>query len=139
MAAEALPAVGCGAFILRDGQVLLIQRLRAPEAGCWGLPGGRVEPFEAVPDAVRREIHEETGLEIVPERLLCVVDQIDPAAGLHWVSPVYQARVPTGAEARLMEPHKHAALEWYALNALPSPLTRATELAMAAVRALENG
>ena len=133
-----LPAVGCGAFILRNGRLLLIQRLRAPEAGCWGLPGGRVEPFEGLAEAVRREISEETGLEITLGPLLCIVEQSEPVAGQHWVSPVYQAYAPEGAEARLMEPHKHAALGWYALDALPSPLTRATEQAVAVFRAQEN-
>lgn len=134
-----LPAVGCGAFILRNGYLLLIQRLRAPEAGCWGLPGGRVEPFEGLTEAVRREIREETGLEITLGPLLCIVEQSEPVAGQHWVSPVYQAYAPEGGEARLMEPHKHAALGWYALDALPSPLTRATEEAVAVFRARESG
>lgn len=32
------PRVGCGAAIVKDDQLLLVQRRRDPEAGCWGLP-----------------------------------------------------------------------------------------------------
>jgi ADP-ribose pyrophosphatase YjhB (NUDIX family) len=50
------PRVGCGAAVMRDGKLLLVQRLTEPEAGCWGLPGGKVDPFEPLDQAVRREI-----------------------------------------------------------------------------------
>lgn len=82
------PRVGCGASIIDNGKVLLVRRRREPEAGCWGLPGGKVDPFERVADAVAREILEELGIAIEPIDLLCVVDQIDRARGQHWIAPV---------------------------------------------------
>ncbi|MBS0966086.1 NUDIX domain-containing protein [Acetobacter okinawensis] len=126
-----LPAVGCGAFILRDGCLLLIRRVGAPEAGCWGLPGGKVDPFETAADAAMREVREEVGLEPEAGSLLCVVDQIDRAAGTHWVAPVYMVDAVQG-EPRLCEPHKHDGLGWFALDALPQPLTLATQVAVQA-------
>jgi 8-oxo-dGTP diphosphatase len=133
-AALTLPRVGCGAAILRDGKLLLIKRAKPPEAGCWGLPGGKVDPFEAVQAAVRREIAEELGLELVGERLLCVVDQIDRDGGDHWVSPVFLAEAFAGEPANL-EPEKHTALGWFALDALPSPLTVSAQTAVQVLRA----
>lgn len=50
------------------GQLLLVLRSRAPEAGCWTVPGGRVEPGESLEDAAVREVFEETGLHIEVER-----------------------------------------------------------------------
>jgi ADP-ribose pyrophosphatase YjhB (NUDIX family) len=46
------PRLGCGAAILRAGRLLLVQRRRPPEAGHWGLPGGKVDWLETVPAAV---------------------------------------------------------------------------------------
>ena len=128
------PAVGCGAFILRGGFLLLIRRVKAPEAGCWGLPGGKVDPFEPVAQAAMREVREEVGLELEAGPLLCVVDQIDRAAGTHWVAPVYRVAAVRG-EPRLCEPHKHNGLGWFALNALPHSLTEATRVAVQAYNA----
>lgn len=125
------PAVGCGAFILRDGRLLLIRRVKAPEAGCWGLPGGKVDLFETAAQAAMREVREEVGLETVAGPLLCVVDQIDRAAGTHWVAPVYRVASVQG-EPHLCEPHKHDGLGWFALDALPQPLTIATQVAVQA-------
>ncbi|MCP1241580.1 NUDIX domain-containing protein [Acetobacter lambici] len=129
------PAVGCGAFILRDGGLLLIRRVKAPEAGCWGLPGGKVDPFETTAQAAMREVREEVGLELQAGPLLCVVDQIDRAVGTHWVAPVYTVG-PVRGEPYLCEPHKHDGLGWFALDALPHPLTVATQVAVQAFNAL---
>lgn len=126
------PRLGCGAAILRDGRLLLVQRRREPEAGCWGLPGGKVEWLEPVATAVAREIAEELGLVIHRCDLLCVVDQIDAMRGEHWVAPVYLTTEAEG-EPALREPDALADFGWFALDALPAPLTVATRTAIAAL------
>jgi ADP-ribose pyrophosphatase YjhB (NUDIX family) len=123
------PRLGCGAAIIIERRILLIQRRHEPEALHWGLPGGKVEWLEPVTAAVAREVREELGIAIEPVRLLCVCDQIDAAAGTHWLAPVYLVDRFDG-EPRLMEPDKHAAVGWFPLDALPVPLTAATRMAL---------
>lgn len=52
------------AGIVRDGRLLMVQEGKEGFRGMWGLPGGRVEPFERIEDAIVREVREETGLDI---------------------------------------------------------------------------
>ena len=54
-----------GLAVDRLGRVLLVQRGHEPAKGLWSLPGGSLEPGEMLPDTVRREMAEETGLEVV--------------------------------------------------------------------------
>lgn len=127
------PRVGCGAAILRGRKLLLVKRLRPPEAGHWGLPGGKVDWLEPLPDAVAREVDEELGLAIRPRHLLCVVDQINRERGEHWVAPVYLVEDAEG-EPRVLESAALAECGWFALDALPEPLTRATQVAASSLR-----
>lgn len=130
------PRVGCGAVIQRaDGAVLLVQRGRAPEQGHWGLPGGKVDWMEKVEDTVVREVREETGLRVAVERLLCVVDHFEPALGQHWVAPVYLARTLDDTPAASLEPEAILAVDWFAPDALPFPLTRSAREGLAQLAA----
>jgi 8-oxo-dGTP diphosphatase len=53
--------------ILPDGRIVLIRR---SDNGRWALPGGMVDWGEDIPNTVRRELLEETGLELVQIRRL---------------------------------------------------------------------
>jgi 8-oxo-dGTP diphosphatase len=69
-----------GAIVTDDtGRLLLVKRGHEPEAGRWSLPGGRVNPGENDPDALVREVHEETGLRVEPGRPVGAVER--PAPG----------------------------------------------------------
>jgi 8-oxo-dGTP diphosphatase len=58
------PVVGIGAVVVRDGKALIVKRAHEPRKGEWSLPGGLLELGESLQDAVRREIREETSLDI---------------------------------------------------------------------------
>ena len=124
--AARVPEVGCGAAITnRAGQLLLIQRLREPEAGSWGLPGGKIDFGELAERAVVREIAEELGVEIALDGLACIAQTIERGDGRHWVAPVYNAHIVAGAP-KLMEPEKHGGWDWFDLDDLPDDLTSPT-------------
>jgi len=114
---------GCGAAILDEaGRLLLIQRLRQPEAGAWGLPGGKVDFGEPAEETARREIREELGIEIELTGLACIAETIDAGDGRHWVAPVYAARIISGTP-EIQEPEKHGGWGWFAPGEMPEKLT----------------
>lgn len=55
-----------GVVLDAAGRALVIRRR---DNGHWEPPGGILEPAESIPDGVRREIREEIGLDVAPERL----------------------------------------------------------------------
>jgi len=125
--------VGCGAFILNEnGELLLQKRNKEPEKGWWSIPGGRVEMFDTFKSTIKREVKEETDLdiEIVKTIGICdhIVDMVEEEK-VHWVSPNFLCRVVSG-KAKIMEPTKHAEMGWFSLNELPSMLTIPTKKAL---------
>jgi len=60
----AQPVVGVGAVVVRDGRALIIRRAHEPRKGEWSLPGGHLDLGESLVAAVRREVKEETGLDV---------------------------------------------------------------------------
>ncbi|HON58360.1 MAG TPA: NUDIX hydrolase [Smithella sp.] len=71
------PRVGVGAITIRDGKVLLIRRGVEPGRGLWAIPGGTLRLGESMPDCARREILEETGVEIEVCEIAYVFDFIE--------------------------------------------------------------
>ena len=114
-------------------RVLLIQRKKDPFAGSWALPGGFVEENEKLADAARRELKEETGLDVDDiEQLYTAGDPGRDPRG--WtVSVVYLARV----DAKRLKPvaaDDAEAVGWFPLDKLPK-LAFDHELLLARVRA----
>lgn len=72
------PIVGIGVAVLRaePPAVLLVRRGKAPNRGSWSLPGGAQELGETAEAAARRELAEETGLEVGQLHLAANVDSI---------------------------------------------------------------
>ena len=70
------PIVGIGIVVFRASQVLLIRRGKPPREGGWSLPGGAQELGETVFEAGRREVREETALEVEIIDTVAVVDSI---------------------------------------------------------------
>ena len=88
--------VAVGAVVRRAGQLLLVRRGRAPAAGEWSVPGGRVEPGESLAEAVVRELYEETGLRCVCGPLVGWVERISDDH--HFVILDFEATVTSAAD-----------------------------------------
>jgi 8-oxo-dGTP diphosphatase len=92
-----------GAVVLQEGRVLLIQRGKEPLRGRWVVPGGTVEWGETLEQAVVREVREETGLEVRPQKRLAVVEALSRDEGgavrYHFVIVDYLC-VPVGGALR---------------------------------------
>ncbi len=111
--ANSVPAVQ--ALIERDGCILLARRAIDPGAGLWDLPGGILEEDETPVDGLRREIREETGLEI---ELVEFVDAVlDPYDGGRLVLGLTWRAHPLGGEPVAAD--DVAELAWFAPAEIP--------------------
>ncbi len=67
-----------GALIFEEGRILLAERGKEPLKGWWSLPGGIVETGEKLEDAMRREVREETGLEVEVMSMFEIFERMIP-------------------------------------------------------------
>ncbi len=78
------PLIGVSAIIFdQDERVLLIQRGKPPASGFWHVPGGKLEAGESLVEGVRREVKEETGLDVDIGPIMAVVERRQE--GFHYV------------------------------------------------------
>jgi 8-oxo-dGTP diphosphatase len=105
------------AAAVRRGDAILVTRRRddAERGGKWEFPGGKVEPGESEPDALRREIREELGCEI--EVGAEIVRHAHRYPDLEVELAFYACALPAGATPR---PLGVAALEWAKAGTLAS-------------------
>ncbi len=113
------------AMLIRDeaGQILFTQRA---DSGRWHLPAGFMDLGESIAETAVREVREETGLEVVPARLLGVYagveDQITYPNGdpVQNCSNFFECRV-VGGRLRLND-HENLALKFWPPDAIPADL-----------------
>jgi ADP-ribose pyrophosphatase YjhB (NUDIX family) len=114
-----------GIVVDEEGRLLLGKRNIAPFLGWWDVPGGFLEPGEHPEDGVRRELREETGLEVEPEQMIGVYMDTygDPGDGGNddGGEPIlnfyYRCRVVGGAPRAADDVEE---LAWFPPDALPA-------------------
>jgi 8-oxo-dGTP diphosphatase len=75
--------VAVGVIFNGTGEVLVAQRLSHQHLGeCWEFPGGKVEPGESIDDALKRELLEEVGIEVISHEAWMVFDYDYPEKSL---------------------------------------------------------
>lgn len=112
--------IGCNAYIVRDGHLLLGLRGNVHGQGTWALPGGHLELQERLDECVARELTEEMGITTEPAdmRLIAVTDNPEPEAGTHYVQFAFAVDIGRQEPQRL-EPEACREWRWFKLDELP--------------------
>lgn len=117
------PLLGIGAIIFEDDRILMVERAGNPLKGYWSLPGGLVETGETLETAVKREILEETGLQVEPQQMFELFERImrdaQGQAEYHYVLLDYLCKVVGGT---LQAGDDVSRAEWVRREDLPSLL-----------------
>lgn len=106
-----------------DEKVLLLEHILRP-ASSWGIPGGFIEQDEQPENAVRREIREETGLELENLKMLCV-----RTINRH-IEVLFRANSNGTAEVKSRE---IKSLDWFEVEKMPEEMSRVQKSIVAKV------
>jgi 8-oxo-dGTP diphosphatase len=115
------PKVGVGVIVFRNGKVLLGKRKNAHGNHTWNFPGGHLEFNEEIIDCARREVLEETGLEIISPIVGPVTNDIFLDDRKHYITVFVVCESKTG-DPKILEPNKCDEWNWFEWKNLPQPL-----------------
>lgn len=110
------PAITVFAFLEHDGRFLILKRAHGPCLGEWDVPGGFVEAGEQPRHALRREVLEETTLEIENVRMIGTYTSRYGPGGKKTVDIGFHCRL-SGGELQISEEKSEA--RWVALDQCP--------------------
>jgi mutator protein MutT len=97
------------AIVRRDNEILIMKRAMGLMSGAWYFPGGQLEHGETPEDGARREIMEETGLEVQDLELFRAWTY-EPAPNAYALAVSFTCSVPSGTEPTINE--EHLAFRW---------------------------
>ena len=110
--------MGIGVYVIKDGKILLGERVGSFQANTFCAPGGHLEYGESWEECARRETFEEAGIKIKNLRFLGVVNDIMGDNGGHYVTIQILADYDSGEPTR-MEPNKFLSWDWYSYDEIP--------------------
>ena len=105
----------CDAVIIEDNKIVLIQCAADPFRGEWAVPGGRIEDNETAEQCLKREVKEETGLDV--ESIMLVGIYIDPNRDPRGVIAACYLCKRTGGQLKGGDDAADA--KWFPLDAVP--------------------
>jgi mutator protein MutT len=133
------PIIGVGGVVISDGRVLLVRRGGLPLQGQWSIPGGILEVGETLTEGVRRELAEETAIDVRVRTLLEVFERIDRDASgklqyhfvvLDYLCEAVRGTARAGSDVTEVAWAAPAELQKYALTEIASRvILKAFELA----------
>jgi 8-oxo-dGTP diphosphatase len=116
-----IPRIGIGVFVFKSGKFIMGCRKGAHGEGTWSVPGGHLEFGETIEEGAKREVEEETGLEIFNIKIVGITNDIFEKENKHyitiWVISHWQKGKP-----KLKEPDKFLDLDWRDFKTLPENL-----------------
>lgn len=129
------PSPTVQAWIERDGRYLALRRGGEPLKGRWNMPGGFVEAGESGPEAIVREVGEETALDVDPIEVIGIFSSSygdgDDATSIFDVA--YRCAL-IGGELEVSDESQEAG--WFSLEDFPEPAFEGERKALARLREL---
>lgn len=97
-----------------QGKLVLIQFKRNILTGYWGLPGGKVDAGESIPEAVEREFFEEVELRVTYKELLGVLDEeiITKKGSEHFMMFICKVEALDPVSTKRLE-HDEGVIDWF--------------------------
>ncbi len=113
------PRVGIGVMVMKHGKVLMGKRRGSHGQGEYAWPGGHLEYMESFEECAKREVREETGMEITNIQFVRIMNLKDYAPK-HYIDIGLKADWKSG-EPKVLESEKVERWDWYDPNDLPQP------------------
>jgi len=116
--------VGMAAIIKRDGKILMHKRKGKHASNVWAFPRGHLEFMESFEEGIRREIIEETGLEVGKiSQPVAITREFYDKENKSYVT-LFMVAEYLGGEAQIMEPDKCEQWKWFGKEEVPKELMK---------------
>ncbi len=117
---DRFPKVGVGVIVIKGDKVLLGHRIKKSHGtGTWSFGGGHLEFGETIEDCARREVKEESGIEIKNIKIATVTNDIHKNEGKHYITIFVTSEYASGEPKPSDEADEW---KWFKWEEMPRPL-----------------